>query len=316
MLDAFTLHLWATSFATCLRDVIETDIREEGNARLWYTAATVVFIALVTFTISAVGTEHAHLLLTPKGVCESPLFRTVWLFTAMGTVKRHTGAVFGVLPFTIVTFLPLIYVRVSVKLPAFTALYATGFFLCTTFLASRSDRDAVVRIESKECELGGNSYWLAWVSFIMCCIHHSIWIESHDRFQTASGRRVTDHPTSSTALFAAPCPSLVTWLINPKSIQLAIFRTLVVLLSVFTHETPVYFTGWPSVTFLQTLFLFATVSTLAAWTHCQHLEANSLSNILVATVVASTCGILVDSTEQSAYLLVAAAFAIVFEIWG
>ena len=302
ILDAFTLYLWATSVTTCLKDAVETDIIGVG--------VTALFMVLVTFTMSAVRTERAHLLHTPRGVCESPLFRTVWLFAAMGTVKRHTGVMVGVLPFTVVTFLPLIYVRVPVKLPAFTALYATGFFLCTTALALRIDRDAVVHIAPKECELWGISYWLAWVSFIICCIHHSIWIESQNRFQTGlTDRCVPDHYISFTT-------ASYTWYVDPKSIKMATFRTLVVLFIVLTHETPTYFNERPSVTFLQTLFLFATVSTLAAWTHCQHLETNSLSNVLVSTVVASTCGVLVDSIQQIACLLVAAVCVIAFEILG
>jgi hypothetical protein len=158
---------------------------------------------------------------------------------------------------------------------------------------------------------------LAWVSFIMCCIHHSIWIESHDRFQTGSGHqddradraRAPDH----LILFTA---ASFNWYVDTKSIKLATFRTLVVIFIVIARETSTSFTGWPSVTFLQTLFLLATVSTLAAWTHCQHLETNSLSNVLLSTVVASTCGILVDSIQQMACLLLAAMFAIALEILG
>ena len=87
ILDAFTLHLWVTPFRTCL---MGTASPEGTRSIVWWPVVNVVALTVITFAMSLTASLH-----TPMGVCESPLFRSMWLFAAMGTVTRHIGASFG-----------------------------------------------------------------------------------------------------------------------------------------------------------------------------------------------------------------------------
>ena len=298
ILDAFTLHLWATPFAIRLLDTVGTTI-------YWY-IGTVMAIATLTFVASLVPNIHLGWLHTEVGVCESPLFRSAWLFTAMATVTRHTGGA-GILPFTLVAFLPLVYVRISPRLPPVTALYATGFFICTILVAfARHTYQDTTGHPAYATDTSFNvvSTISEFISFTISCVHHSLWITSHKHAESIPTPEYhTTHQGMSDPQTDPNTPLL-------KST----FRTLVVLLSMLVRETPTYSANYLTLCFIQTLFLLATISTLAAWTHGQHKQPTSLSNILLATVVASSCGMLVDSTRQTACLLAATPFAIAIEL--
>ena len=300
VIDAFTLYMWATPFTTHLLATV-------GTTAGWY-VTTVMTVAMLTFTVSIVTYKHVNWLHEEVGVSESPLFRSVWLFAAMGTVVRHVGGV-GVLPFTLVTFLPLVYVRISPLLPPITALYATGFFICTTLVAST--RHGGPAIHATGTSFSAYISVLELLSFTISCAHHSIWIASHNHTRPLPPTEYQGPSDTKTD----PITSL-TRLIYAESTQLAAFRTLVVLFSMLVGGTHTYPASFLPICFLQTLFLLATISTLAAWTHCQHQQPASLSQVLLATVVASSCGMLVDGIGQTACLLAAAPFAIALELLG
>ena len=297
MIDAFTLHIWATPICTRIL---------AGTTAGWY-VPTVITIAMLTFTVSLAAYTHVEWLHYEVGVTDSPLFRSAWLFAAMSTVTRHIGGG-GVLPFTLVTFLPLVYVRISPLLPPVTALYATGFFVCTILLAVTGRSGHAVHVT----DTGFNVYvmsGLELLSFTISCVHHSIWIASHHHtrsLQTPAYQSPSDPSTTLSRWIHAE------W-IHTEATRLASFRTLVVLFSMLVR-TPTYSAIFLPLRFLQTLFLLATISTLAAWTHGQHQRPTSLSNVLLATVVASSCGMLVDGTGQTVCLLAATPFAVALEL--
>lgn len=296
IIDAFVIQIWATPFTTRLYDTVGTT----GELQ----ALICIIIAVLTFTFSLVANLNPDWLNNEVRVCESPLFRSAWLFAAMGAVTRHIGG--GVLPFTIVTFLPLVYVRISPLLPPITALYATGFFVCTIILAFTGGRG-----HATDTSFNWGFLFLELMSLAIICVHHSVWIASHH--YTRSLQKPHDsHRASGTQTD----PRAELRRIRDEATLLATFRMLVVLVSMIFIGTPTHSVNFLSLSLIRTLFMLATISTSAAWTHCQHQQPTSLRNILLATVVASSCGMLVDGTGQTAFLLVAAPLAIALDVLG
>ena len=300
ILDAFVLQMWATPFTTRLFDTVGTTVE--------WQVFIVILVAVLTFTFSLVTNINTDWLNNEVRVCESPLFRSAWLFAAMGAVTRHIGA--GVLPFTIVTFLPLVYVRISPLLPHITALYATGFFVCTIILAVAGGRG-----HATDTSFNWGFFILDSISLTIICVHHSVWIASHDH--TRSLQQPHDYQgLSGTQKLNFTDPRTEFSRILYEATRLATFRTLVVLSSMLVIGTPTHSVSFLSLSFVRTLFLLATISTSAAWTNCQHQQPTSLRNVLLATVVASSCGMLIDGTGQTAFLLIATPFAIALDIFG
>ena len=305
MIDAFALYIWATPFITRLLSTVGTTV--------WWYVATVMVIAMLTFTVNLAAHKHIHWLHSDLRVCESPLFRSVWLFAAMSTVTRHTEGG-GVLPFTIVTFLPLVYVRISPLLPPVTALYATGFFVCTILISVT--RLGGHNVNAKDTNFSFYESGLDLLSFTISCAHHSIWIASHKHTRSLQHTEYQSQSDTQTDT----CTSILGAWVQSEATILATFRMLLVIFSILVGGTPTYSTSvlleYPLLGLLQTLFLLATISTLAAWTHGQHQQPTCLSNVLLATVVASSCGMLVDGTGQTVCLLAAMPFAIALELMG
>ena len=150
----------------------------------------------------------------------------------MGTVVRHIGGG-GVLPFTLVTFLPLVYVRISPLLPPITALYATGFFICTILVAVT--RHGGHTMHATDTSFSVYFSVLELFSFTLSCVHHSIWIASHNHTRSLQPPEYQGPSDAQTD----PSTSLPRW-IHSESIQLATFRTLVVLFSMLVGGTHTY----------------------------------------------------------------------------
>ena len=98
----------------------------------------------------------------------------------------------------------------------------------------------------------------------------------------------------------------------------SVFRAVVVVLCFLVRETPSS-VGSSSglsqiIEILPALFLFTTISTFTAWTHCKHQHPNNLRNMLTASVVTPACGMLIDRIEQTVCICIIAAIVVAFEI--
>lgn len=304
VLDAFTVHMWATPFTRYLLN-IAADPRSGSH---FFTVATVLLVAALTFTVSRTAIKHAGLLHEATSVSDSPLFRVAWLFAATVTVAHSVGA--GVPVFTLLTFVPVVYVRVPSVIPAVSAVYATVYFLCT-LVGTLNRAVPVVPHVNGQIEQGVSYFAIAcvWLSFVLSCAHHAAWIASHNH---------PDQPgvaaSSKSGDTESPPISPIRWLyeqVFDESVQLAAYRTGVVLACTFLHDAGRE-TG--HVAFLQKLSLLVTISTFESFTHCQHEGTNTLTSILLATVVVVTFGMLVGNVEQTACILLVTPAAIAFEL--
>ena len=297
ILDAFTLHLWATPFTSLLREYAST-VPE--------LVATVVLIAALTFTVNLATIKHAELLHETTRVSESPLFRTVFLFAASSTIKRCVGGA-GVLNLTVVAFVPLVYVRVPSSIPVLSAVYATVYFVCVVMGTISNNAQPSGEEPSNSYSYFTNA--LVWVCFVLSNIHHAAWQASHSHYSPSRGRFVGDRDPDSVA-------SCSLWLYEhliQESTRLAAYRTMVAIGCMLLRRTEPATVG--PVAFIERLSLLVTVSTFTCYVHCQHSTVhNSLSSVLRSTVVVVACGMLVDNVEQVACILVAVPAAISFEL--
>jgi MFS family permease len=241
---------------------------------------------------------------------ESPLFRTLGLCLCVAAIAQHIGG--GVVCFTIVAFLPLIYVRVSERLPSLTAVYASIFILLTfvhsTMLSTHATTAEVAQITHT---------YIHWVLLFIAILYHTLWSSSHRHIPSKSETLLLSSFFVRREDYARPSTiprTLLTVLSNPTAIS----RTLMAVLCIVVRDT---YTGsihtgtthfQHTIYFLRILFLLLTISTFLSWTHCQHSHRNSLSSVLAASVVTAACGILVENVEQSLFLCLIALIA----VWG
>lgn len=265
LLEAFAIHLWVPPIANSL---ISTRPMIAGSHALTLAVIGSV-VAIFTFLVNLWIHPHTHSILAKTGVGESPLFRSVWVFICACAVSRYTGND-GIMQFTVVTILPLVYVRVPEQLASCAAVYAGIFsILCichhiALFVAGRP-----FWTEAPVDTTHHHGYSIASHSavFVATSVYHILWFSSH---------RHTSDPTQQPSLSYFFFP----W--ETSALPLSVFRTILVLLSMFEHvghatqTDGITYTNQKVVEFLRILFLFTTISTFTAWTHCQHKHHNRL----------------------------------------
>jgi hypothetical protein len=290
-LDKFVIYISICPISIALLDRVPPENTGE-------IAATIAVMLAIVFSINVLGHAYVDYFHRWNGVRESPLFRAVYVCLCAAAAARHIGG--GVVCFTVVTFLPLIYVKVSELLPSFTALYAGIFILLTAVYKFNLPPSPVPDTLSQTSHASTTAIHLVLLFGVV--MYHAMWSTSH---------RHTSDPDSK-SLF----PYLFVWW-RHSSVPLAISRTLIAFLCILARDTYrgrtstgiVSYTP-SSLEFVRVLFLLLTISTFLAWIHCQHSHRNSLSSVLAASVVTATVGILVETAEQSLCLCLVACVAI------
>ena len=293
LIDQFAIYLYIAPLALALLD--STPFKSDSNT------ITTIIILVMVFTLNLVVSRYGEYFHFRTTIRESPLFRAVWVCLHIRCISPHTGS--GVVCFTIVTFLPLIYVRVLELLPSMVALYTSFVFAATVVQAVVFPTTVTVPAASEISQTSTTA--MKWVLLAFGIVYHALWSSAH---------RHTSDPFSQPVLSYL----FVRW--RNSSIPTALSRTITSLLFILLRETYVgskYGGGSQyhyAVYFVRVLFLLATSSTFLAWAHCQHSHRSTLSSILAVSVVASTCGIIVDTVEQSLCLCVVTFIAIYFDI--
>ena len=300
ILDGFEVYLWASPLTSNILAFVEP-----GHDKLC--ACIVLLLLSLTLALNLAILANAEAFHLRTGVADSSLFRAGWVFICACAITRYTGERGGVTAFAVVVVLPLVYVRVSGSLTGCTALFAIAFFVLTL---SRSvlepSSSTVERLLWRDVNDWEAASWMVvaahWTVFVVASSFHAVWAASHAH--TLGLDALT--PVQS---YAVPVPAAMSRV--SAALPKALLRTGLVLLCLLVREAPAGSTGARSsadhlhtIRFLQALALCVTVSTLTAWTHCQHQRANSLRSVLVATVTAALCGILVETIQQIAVLAV------------
>ena len=298
VLDAFVMHIWATPL---IRGLINGAPMNSGVGE---TVSIVTVAALLTLVVNVCIHPHVLRFHRTTGICDSPLFRAIWIFSSAAATRRYIGGG-TVMSFTIITFLPLIYIRPPPHLPVVSSLYGLLFFCLS---AGRSflmlfRQESVGPTMDTSFPHDTYSVGLYWFVFIFNSIHHPVFMSS----QVYTSDTSTDHIESY---------FFVRW--RHSALPLAAFRTVVVVLCVFINENELR--GRPyqyheAVEFAEILFLYLTISTFTAWVHCQHVHTNTLRNILTTSVVAASCGMIVERIEQTAFLCLLTPIAIAIDLY-
>jgi hypothetical protein len=294
VLEAFAIHLWATPIANSLMDKIPTIL----------TLEIVLFVTCATFGVNLCIHPYVHRFLAKPSLSDSPLFRSVWIFICASAVTRYTGTG-GIMQFTLVALLPLVYVRVPHLLASCAAVFALLFLVLVAvhniafFFAERPSPPESLshnNVNSDGYELATHS-----TVFVFASVYHIIWFASHSH-----GSNTPNQPSSH-------------W--KSSTIHHAIFRTLLVgMLSVLvnsgrtTEQLGVTYKYHGTVEILQIVALFVTISTFSSWTHCQHKNHNRLRTIVCSSVTAATSGILQVNMEQQAFMWVVFTFGVIFDV--
>jgi hypothetical protein len=294
VLDAFVVHLWAKPLISDLINITQ------ASGGIVMTTTTITVLAIVTFLVNVATHRHLPDFHRDTNLSESAMFRAVWNFTTAASVTRYIGGV-SLMPIVIVTFLPLIYVRVPQSTASVSAIYASMFVVFTIWHTMWQEPE-IQTYGDMSATHGVYSIALHWLVFILQTLHHTLWISSHTY-------------TSDTSDDPILCLFFVHW--RHSRLPISCFRTLVVLLCVFALDAHIDVTAHgfhKTVKFLQVLFLFATISTYTAWTSCQHTYSTALRNIITASVVASSFGMITQNIEQTAFVFLMFPIAIVIDV--
>jgi hypothetical protein len=294
VLEAFAMHLWVTP--------ISNNLMNNSPLILNSSVITLLVISLIassfTFGVNVCIYPYLHRILDTTNVSESPLFRAVWVFICAASVTRYTGTV-GMMQFTIVTFVPLIYIRVPDKLASCSAVYALIFLVITAAHTIAFSEAKRYLPELSNTPLHYDTAVLAThsVVFIITSIYHVLWFASHKHI---SG--LVEQPG-----FISVIPQ-------------AVIRSILVVLSLLlnsgraTETTGVTYTYHAIVEVVQILLLFVTISTFSSWAHCQHANHNRLRTIICAVVTTAMAGMIVNTLEQHVFMLGLFIIGIVVDI--
>ena len=298
VLDAFVMHLWLQPLLSNI--LIKTPLHSGTG----FTLSMVLLCSILTFTLNMSIYPHLTDIHLRTGVGDSPLFRSIWVFICAAAARRYTGG--GAMPFTIVTFIPLLYVRVPHLIHVISCVYGLLFFTVSiTRNAFMLFRDKITRPDSYNPS-GDDFYVLGfyWFVFIFTSIFHPIFMSSQmyttDRHQNMNRSNIA-----------------FVW--RFAGTRIAIFRSIVVLLTALLYDrnSAMYLQkNRDNMEFIETLFLYMTITTFTAWVHCQHVNPNKLSNILTSSVAAASCGMIVDNIEQAAFLCALTPAAIAFDTYS
>jgi hypothetical protein len=294
VIEVFVIYVWSTPLTTnILQTSYSSDIKIE-------TVFILFVLALLTFALNVCIYPYLTTIHDTTNISHSPLFRSVWTFTCAVFIRMSTGIV-GIIPLTILVFLPLIYVRVPRPLASISAIYAVIFFgVCAIdrLLSTRTEYSEKVQRVTDTTPVFYNIS-MNWIIFVANSVHHMTWISSHAHTSDRSRPPIVSY-------------FFLRW--RHSAIPIAIFRTLVVLFCTAfacvskTHQEN------QSFILVGTLFFFTTISTLTAWVHCQHENVTSLRAILLASVTTAVCGMLADSMEQTTFLYMLLPAAICVEL--
>jgi hypothetical protein len=225
---------------------------------------------------------------------ESPMFRSVYVCLCAALAARRVGV--GIVCFTITTFLPVIYVKVSGLIPQVTAGYVLFFFMMTAINTVNSSAE-----DTTHKVTGSFETFMQWVLLLIGALYHAMW--------SLPQRHTSD-------INKKPLFSYLFIRLRNSPLPIAVSRTIMTLLCVLSRDT---YRGrrnmgqnsyWYVVDFIQTLSLLITISTFLAWSHCQHSYRNSLSTVLSAAVVSAACGILIENAAQAICLCVICGVAV------
>lgn len=292
VLDAFQVYVWASPITSSILASVEP-------GRDTACACIVLLLLVLTLALNLAILANAEAFHVRTGVADSTLFRAGWVFICACAITRFTGHGGGVTAFAVVAVLPLVYVRVSGSLTGCSALFAIAFFVLTVARSvlepSSSTVERLLWRDVKDWEAASWPVVAAhWAVFVVASAFHAVWAASHAH---TLGRDALT-PVQAYAV-AVPSATAAASAALPK----ALFRTSLVLLCLLVREAPPCgghgsANHLHTIRFLQTLALCVTISTITAWTHCQHKRVNSLRGVLAATVTAALCGILVETIQQ------------------
>jgi len=291
LIDKFVSYIYICPLALALLDRLPPDNTRD-------TLSKIVLMLFTVFAINVGVYRYGGLFHKTTDIRESPLFRAAHGCLCIAAIARHTGR--GVVCFTVVTFLPLIYVYVSERLPSVTALYA-GIFLGLTgvvhFVPVATDVTTDMAVDATQ----SYSTTMYWLLLIYGTTYHALWSSSHRHTSDTDDKPLLSH-------FFLVCRN--------SALPIAITRTLIALLCIlgrgtYSGSTPTHRISYHNALhFTRVLSLLVTTSTFLSWAHCQHSHRNTLSSVLAASVLMSACGLLVDNVEQAVCLCLVAPIAI------
>ena len=273
ILDTFSIYLTANPITT---NLVETLPLNAGGT----TPLLAVFGGVMTFALNMFMIPYVRRFVHETGVSDTPLFRSVWLFICACAVNRYTASN-SIMTFTVVTFIPYVYIRVRHQLAACAAVYALIFLLltCNNFVDPFRFEEGPAR------PFNQNDVYNIMVHtyvFVLSSLYHIARFETH---------KYTSNPKSCL---------LLPW--RNSAIPLATFRTIVVMVCILSGNggfaSDISSTTHTYYKYMCVLFLLSAISTYTAWTHCQHNHKHRLQNILATSVFTSSFGSLVSNMEQ------------------
>lgn len=295
IIDKFVVYLYICPISTILLDTMQPDTNPYFG---WIFASILMMVFLINVAVFTYE-DYYHIM---GNIRESPMFRSVYVCLCTAIVARRLGK--NVICFTITTFLPVIYVRVSALLPECIAGYSIVFYILTA-LNSVNFPPQVVANTTPEVAGGFLQSGISWVLLFIGTVYHAVWSSSHRHTSDRSIR---------------PLFSYFFIRLRNSPLPISLSRTIMTMICILVRNT---YQGRLDINqnsygvlayFLQTLFLLLTISTFLAWTHCLHVYHNSLSSVLAAAVVTAACGILVETVAQALCLSVLCSIAVWIDV--